>query len=286
MVVLRGFSGVPILPDFGAGYKLSPAAIAAYPMYRGLAHLVGMKIVPAGGDFDAELDALEAVSAEHDFIFLHYKPADAAGEDGDFDAKVHWLEELDARIPRVLATAPDVLVVAGDHSTPAIMAGHSWHPVPLLIRSRYTRGEGVPQFSERAFRGGSLGSLAAQNVMLSRWPTPKSSTSTGRSEAARVVARAGAGPPSRALRHGDTAAVPEECCHKEEPMTTWKDNPDGTRTWHVDQDALYAASLLEGEDAPELTQQQFEQLTDEMRKVREEEEGWERDEDVTPKEQR
>ena len=166
MVVLRGFSGVPILPDFGAGYKLNPAAIAAYPMYRGLAHLVGMKIIPAGGDFDAELDALEAVSHEHDFIFLHYKPADAAGEDGDFDAKVRRLEEMDARIPRLLATEPDVLVVAGDHSTPAIMAGHSWHPVPLLIRSRYTRGEGVGQFSERAFRGGSLGSLAAQNVML------------------------------------------------------------------------------------------------------------------------
>ena len=143
MVVMRGFSGVPDLPDFGARYKLNPAAIAAYPMYRGLAQLVGMKIIPTGGDFDAELDTLEAVSQDHDFIFLHYKPADAAGEDGDFDAKVHWLEELDARIPRVLATEPDVLVVAGDHSTPAIMASHSWHPVPLLIRSRYTRGEGV-----------------------------------------------------------------------------------------------------------------------------------------------
>ena len=166
MVVMRGFSGVPDLPDFGAAYKLNPAAIAAYPMYRGLAHLVGMKIVPTGGDFDAELDTLEAVSHDHDFIFLHYKPADAAGEDGDFDAKVHWLEELDARIPRLLSTGPDVLVVAGDHATPAIMAGHSWHPVPLLIRSRHTRGEGVAEFSERAFRGGSLGSLAAENVML------------------------------------------------------------------------------------------------------------------------
>ena len=166
MVVMRGFSGVPDLPDFGAAYKLNPAAIAAYPMYRGLAHLVGMKIVPTGGDFDAELDTLEAVSQDHDFIFLHYKPADAAGEDGDFDAKVHWLEELDARIPRLLSTKPDVLVVAGDHATPAIMAGHSWHPVPLLIRSRHTRGEGVGEFSERAFRGGALGSLAAQNVML------------------------------------------------------------------------------------------------------------------------
>ncbi len=166
MVVMRGFSGVPNLPDFGASYRLDPAAIAAYPMYRGLAQLVGMKIIRTGGDFDAELETLESVSADHDFIFLHYKPADAAGEDGDFDAKVHWLEELDTRIPRVLATEPDVLVVAGDHSTPAIMAGHSWHPVPLLIRSRYTRGDGVGQFSERAFRGGSLGSLSAQNVML------------------------------------------------------------------------------------------------------------------------
>ena len=166
MVVMRGFSGVPNLPDFGASYRLDPAAIAAYPMYRGLAQLVGMKIIRTGGDFDAELETLESVSADHDFIFLHYKPADAAGEDGDFDAKVHWLEELDARIPRVLATEPDVLVVAGDHATPAIMAGHSWHPVPLLIRSRYTRGDGVGQFSERAFRGGSLGSLSAENVML------------------------------------------------------------------------------------------------------------------------
>ena len=135
-------------------------------MYRGLAHLVGMKIIPTGGDFDAQLDTLESVSTDHDFIFLHYKPADAAGEDGNFDAKVHWFEELDARIPRMLATEPDVLVVAGDHSTPAIMAGHSWHPVPLLIRSRYTSGEGVGEFSERAFRGGSLGALAAQNVIL------------------------------------------------------------------------------------------------------------------------
>ena len=166
MVVLRGFSGVPNLPDFGAGYRLNPAAIAAYPMYRGLAQLVGMKIVPTGGDFDAELDTLESVSQDHDFIFLHYKPADAAGEDGDFDAKVRALEELDARIPRLLATEPDVLVVAGDHASPAIIAGHGWQPVPLLIRSRYTRDEGVAAFSERAFRGGSLGSLAAQNVML------------------------------------------------------------------------------------------------------------------------
>ena len=166
MVVMRGFSGVPNLPDFGARYRLNPAAIAAYPMYRGLAQLVGMEIIPTGGDFDAELDTLEAVRQDHDFIFLHYKPADAAGEDGDFDAKVHWLEELDARIPRVLATEPDVLVVAGDHSTPAIMASHSWHPVPLLVRSRYTRGEGVAAFSERACRSGSLGSLAAENVML------------------------------------------------------------------------------------------------------------------------
>ena len=166
MVVMRGFSGVPDLPDFGARYRLNPAAIAAYPMYRGLAQLVGMKIVPTGGDFDAELDTLETVSADHDFIFLHYKPADAAGEDGDFDAKVRALEELDARIPRLLATEPDVLVVAGDHATPAILAGHGWQPVPLLIRSRFTRGDGVGQFSEPAFRAGSLGSLPAENAML------------------------------------------------------------------------------------------------------------------------
>ena len=166
MVLLRGFSRLPSLPDMGEEYKLDPVAIAAYPMYRGLGKIVGMKVLATGSTFDDEIETLRTNMQEHDFFFLHYKPADAAGEDGDFDAKVRALEELDARIPQIVDTAPDVLVVAGDHSSPAIVAGHSWHPVPLLVRSRLTIGDGVPAFSERSCAQGSLGRLPATSVMF------------------------------------------------------------------------------------------------------------------------
>lgn len=166
MALLRGFSRLPALPDFGERYRLNPAAIAAYPMYRGLAKLLGMRVIPTGSAFADELDTLEAHFGEHDFFFLHYKPADAAGEDGDFSAKVARLEELDAQIPRVLDLKPDALVVAGDHATPAILGAHSWHPVPLLIHSNLTLGEGVGGFTERECNGGTLGRLAATDVML------------------------------------------------------------------------------------------------------------------------
>ena len=166
MVLLRGFSKLPHLPDFGKSYSLNPGAIAAYPMYRGLAKLVGMNVIPTGRTFDDELDTLEENFDRHDFFFLHYKPADAAGEDGDFDAKVKCLEELDARIPRLRGLNPDVLVVAGDHATPAIMAGHSWHPVPLMVNSALTKGDGAPAFHERACSAGSLGTLPATELMM------------------------------------------------------------------------------------------------------------------------
>lgn len=166
MVLLRGFSKLPHLPDFGESYSLNPGAVAAYPMYRGLAKLVGMNVIPTGGTFDDELDTLERHFDNHDFFFLHYKPADAAGEDGDFDAKVRCLEELDARIPRLRGLGPDVLVVAGDHATPAIMAGHSWHAVPMMVNSSLTRGDGAPAFHERACSSGSLGRLPATELMM------------------------------------------------------------------------------------------------------------------------
>ena len=165
MVLLRGFSALPDLPDMGRTYRLNPAAIAAYPMYRGLAHLAGMKVIPTGMAFDDELDTLERHFHEHDFFFLHYKPADAAGEDGDFAGKVEALEYLDARIPRLLELDIDTLVVAGDHSTPAIMGSHSWHPVPLLVKSSMYRGDGVGEFNERACASGSIGRIPAVSVM-------------------------------------------------------------------------------------------------------------------------
>ena len=166
MAMLRGFSLLPELPDFGERYSLNPGAVAAYPMYRGLAKVVGMRVIPTGMTFDEELDTLEAHWDEHDFFFLHYKPADAAGEDGDFNAKVQTLEALDACIARLVDMQPDALVVAGDHSTPAILAAHSWHSVPLLVNSKWTQGDGIGAFTERACVSGSIGRIPATEVMM------------------------------------------------------------------------------------------------------------------------
>ena len=166
MLLLRGFAQLPSLPAMGEVYRLDPAAIAAYPMYRGLATVAGMNVIPTGKNFAAEMDTLRANWDKHDFFFIHYKPADAAGENGDFDAKVRCLEELDPFIPDILELGPDVLMIAGDHSTPAIMAAHSWHPVPFMLHSKLTKGEGVPTFDERACALGSIGSIPATSVMV------------------------------------------------------------------------------------------------------------------------
>ena len=166
MLLLRGFARLPSLPPMGEVYRLDPAAIAAYPMYRGLATVAGMKVIPTGRTFADEVDTLRENWDKHDFFFIHYKPADAAGEDGDFDAKVKCLEELDPFIPAILELEPDVLMIAGDHSTPAIMASHSWHPVPFLLHSKLTKGQGVPTFDEKACALGAIGNIAATSVMV------------------------------------------------------------------------------------------------------------------------
>ncbi len=166
MVLLRGWAQLPNLPEFGRVYHLNPAAIAAYPMYRGIASVASMRIIPTGMSFGDEVDTLHANWNDHDFFFIHYKPADAAGEDGDFDGKVKCLEELDTHIPRILDLEPDVLMVAGDHATPAVMASHSWHPVPFMLHSRLTLGEGVDGFNERACAQGSIGRIPAETIML------------------------------------------------------------------------------------------------------------------------
>jgi 2,3-bisphosphoglycerate-independent phosphoglycerate mutase len=165
MVLLRGWSELPDLPPMGAAFALDPAAIAAYPMYRGLARLAGMKVLDTGATFADEMETLRQYYHEHDFFYIHYKPTDTAGEDGDFEAKKRALEALDEYIPALLELKPDVFIVAGDHSTPSSMAAHSWHPVPFLLHSKHTPGEGVDRFSERAMRGGSLGSFEAKHIM-------------------------------------------------------------------------------------------------------------------------
>ncbi len=166
MVLLRGWAQLPSLPPMGDVYRLNPAAIAAYPMYRGLAMVADMKIIPTGMSFSNEVETLRAHYDAHDFFFIHYKPADTAGEDGDFDAKVRALEALDPLIPQIRELNPDVFMVAGDHATPAIMAAHSWHPVPFMLNSALTRGEGVASFDEKACGSGSIGRIPATNVML------------------------------------------------------------------------------------------------------------------------
>lgn len=166
MVLLRGWAQLPSLPPMRDIYRIDPAGIAAYPMYRGLATVANMRIIPTGKTFSDEVDTLHEEFANHDFFFIHYKPTDAAGEDGDFDAKVKTLEDLDPLIPRIRELEPDVFMVAGDHSTPAIMASHSWHPVPFMLHSKLTRGEGIPSFDERACNSGSIGHIPATTIML------------------------------------------------------------------------------------------------------------------------
>jgi 2,3-bisphosphoglycerate-independent phosphoglycerate mutase len=135
-------------------------------MYRGLATVAGMRIIATGHDFGAEVETLHQSYNDHDFFFIHYKPADAAGEDGNFSAKVMRLEELDPFIPRIRELDPDVFMVAGDHATPAVMAAHSWHPVPFMLHSKLTKGEGVPRFNERECAQGSIGRIPATQAML------------------------------------------------------------------------------------------------------------------------
>jgi 2,3-bisphosphoglycerate-independent phosphoglycerate mutase len=165
MVLLRGFDRRPALPRFPELFGLRAAAIAAYPMYRGLARLVGMDVLATGSTFPDEVATLAARWHDYDFFFLHYKDTDKAGEDGDFAGKVAALERLDAALPRVEAGRPDVLVVTGDHASPAVLRGHSWHPVPVAMAGPWALPDAVERFTERACGGGSLGVFPAHHLM-------------------------------------------------------------------------------------------------------------------------
>jgi 2,3-bisphosphoglycerate-independent phosphoglycerate mutase len=165
MVLLRGFSMWPEIPSMQDVFGLNPASIAVYPMYRGVARLVGMKPLQTGQSIADEFGALVQHFTEHDFFYLHVKKTDSAGEDGDFDRKVALLEEVDEQVPRLMALDPDVVIVTGDHSTPALLRAHSWHPVPVLIRSRHCGVDDVDRFSERACASGALGRFPATDIM-------------------------------------------------------------------------------------------------------------------------
>jgi 2,3-bisphosphoglycerate-independent phosphoglycerate mutase len=166
MILLRGFARYPTLPTYQELFGLRAAAIALNGMYRGVAKLVGMQVVKVDGITLAdEFTALEKNWNDFDFFYLHVKKTDTAGEDGDFLRKVRVIEEVDALMPRLLALKPDVVIVSGDHSSPAVLKSHSWHPVPTLLYAKYVRADGIAEFGERACARGSLGVLPAKDVM-------------------------------------------------------------------------------------------------------------------------
>ena len=165
MVMLRGFARRPPIPSMKDLYGLNPAAIAIYPMYRGLARLVGMKVLPSGNNLEEQISVLKKSWDSFTFFFLHYKYTDSTGEDGNFDEKVRRIEELDAHIPQILALRPDVMLVTGDHSTPSLLRSHSWHPVPVLLASRTCRPDHVSQFGESYCLQGGLGQIEAKYLM-------------------------------------------------------------------------------------------------------------------------
>jgi 2,3-bisphosphoglycerate-independent phosphoglycerate mutase len=163
--LMRGLSARPRFPGFRERFKLRAAALAAYPMYRGVAQLAGMEVLPVG---ETPLDAFTVAKRawnEHDFFFIHVKGTDQAGEDGDFDAKVATIEAVDQALPALLALEPDVLCVTGDHSTPVPVKQHSWHPVPTLVYAPLCGADRAPRFHEQAARTGSLGLLASKDLM-------------------------------------------------------------------------------------------------------------------------
>jgi len=164
-VLLRGFAKHPGLPTMSELFKLSPAAIATYPMYKGLAKLVGMKILETGESIKEEFDTLKENFKKYDFFYLHIKKTDSYGEDGKFEEKVKVIEEVDKFIPEVLNLKPDVLVVTGDHSTPTLLKAHSWHPNPFILFSAYIRVDEIDRFNERACARGGLGRFSAVDAL-------------------------------------------------------------------------------------------------------------------------
>jgi len=164
--LLRGISIYPHLDSYDEAYGLRAGCIATYPMYRGVAKLVGMDVLEvADNSIESEVQTLKREFDKYDFIYFHVKKTDSYGEDGNFDAKAGVIEQFDALLPEVLSLNPDVFVITGDHSTPSTMKAHSWHPVPILINSAYPRLGSGSGFGENACSNGSLGIIKSTEIM-------------------------------------------------------------------------------------------------------------------------
>lgn len=164
-LLLRGFSSLPDIPSLKNLYKLKAAAIASYPMYKGLAKLVGMKVLECGETLEDELKCLKEKFSSYDFFYFHIKKTDSYGEDGNFKQKVKYIEEIDGYLPQLLDLKPDVLAITGDHSTPSLLKSHSWHPNPLLLYSERCRTDDVKKFSEKECIRGGLGIFHSVELM-------------------------------------------------------------------------------------------------------------------------
>ena len=165
VVLLRGFDSHRELPSLQQRHGLTPAAVAIYPMYRGIARLVGMEVLPKPDDLDGQMAQLREHWDRFDYFFIHHKYTDSAGEDGDFERKVAAIEALDAAVPAVRDLEPDVLVVTGDHATPSQMAAHSWHPVPALMWGPRVGRDSVERFGERWCAAGLLGRRPTKELL-------------------------------------------------------------------------------------------------------------------------
>jgi 2,3-bisphosphoglycerate-independent phosphoglycerate mutase len=166
MVLLRGFERYDPLPSLRQRFGLNGVCIADYPMYRGVSRLLGMDVVPHPGGLDERFKVLSSVYGEdYDFYFLHVKKTDSLGEDADFDSKVAKLEHVDTLLPQITELNPDVLVVTADHSTPAVMGRHSWHPVPVMLKGEYARVDEVDRFDDYTCAKGMLGLRPGTHLM-------------------------------------------------------------------------------------------------------------------------
>lgn len=165
-LLTRGFAMYDPFPSFQERYGLRAAAVAGYPMYRGVSRLVGMDVLECGETVESEVETVREKAGDYDFVFVHFKKTDSAGEDGDYKSKIRAIEAADTAIGELMGCGFSVTVVTGDHSTPCALKAHSWHPVPLVINSEFSGVDGVKKFTEKDCALGGLGHINAKFIML------------------------------------------------------------------------------------------------------------------------
>jgi len=163
--LMRGFSAKPRIISMQSKYKLEAAAIAAYPMYRGIASLLGFSILPSADSIEELFEIYRENYNKYDYFYIHIKGTDKTGEDGDFSGKVQCIEKVDSALPVLFDCMPDVLCITGDHSSPALMHSHSWHPVPVLIHGKFCGYDRCQRFTEQDCISGGLGTFESKYLM-------------------------------------------------------------------------------------------------------------------------